>query len=174
MTLIAQGAGQADPCAHGYSFRWQVRDEGYSKMLPGQGCKMKTAVPRLGVYDVTATQMKNGKRTGYVVENHRVVVRNWLIVALGDSNGSGEGNPPFDFPQCDRSIASSQYRAAQYVEDHDPRSSVTLLWASCSGARIEHLWLSYDAGNRSLNSVLSSRPSSRRCATSSGIARSTP
>ena len=118
-------------------------------MLPGQGCKMKTAVPRLGVYDVTATQMKNGKRTGYVVENHRVVVRNWLIVALGDSNGSGEGNPPFDFPQCDRSIASSQYRAAQYVEDHDPRSSVTLLWASCSGARIEHLWLSYYEGIQS-------------------------
>lgn len=140
VTLILNGTGAAGPCAHGFSYRWRVRSRGYSQKLPGRGCRMKTTVPRLGVYDVTATQIKNGRRTGYVVENRRVVVRDWLLVGLGDSNGSGEGNPPFTFPQCDRSTASSQYRAAQYVEDHDPRSSVTLLWASCSGARIEHLW----------------------------------
>jgi hypothetical protein len=146
VTLIARGVGQAAPCAHGHSYRWHVRGKGYAKKLPGQGCNVKTTVPRLGVYDVTATQVKNGKRTGDVVENHHVVVRDWLIVALGDSNGSGEGNPPFDFPQCDRSVASSQYRTAQYIEDHDPRSSVTLLWASCSGARIEHMWVRYYRG----------------------------
>jgi hypothetical protein len=84
--------------------------------------------------------LEDGAPTGTVAENSRVVVRDSLIVALGDSNGSGEGNPPWVFPQCDRSLASSQYQTAQRIEDVDPQSSVTLLFVSCSGARTGHLW----------------------------------
>ena len=47
------------------------------------------------------------------------------MLGVGDSNGSGEGNPPFFFPQCDR------------IEDHDPRSSVTFVFTTCSGARTD-------------------------------------
>jgi hypothetical protein len=139
LTLIAQGVGGA-ACARGYSYRWQVKGNGISKTVGTQGCEVETTVPRPGVYRVTATQIKGGEPTGYKAMYDQVVVRDWLIVGLGDSNGSGEGNPPFDFPQCDRGLASSQYRIAQYLEDHDPRSSVTLLFAACSGARAEHLW----------------------------------
>jgi hypothetical protein len=35
---------------------------------------------------------------------------------------------------------------AKYIEEHDPRSSVTLLLAACSGARAEHLWKNDFAG----------------------------
>jgi hypothetical protein len=147
LTLIAKGIGEA-PCAHGYSYRWQVKGEGISRKVPGQGCEVETTVPKLGVYDVTATQVKGGSPTGYVATYDRVVVRDWLLAGLGDSNGSGEGNPPFDFPQCDRGVSSAQYRAAQYLEDHDPRSSVTFVFAACSGARTDHLWKIYYAGTQ--------------------------
>jgi hypothetical protein len=35
---------------------------------------------------------------------------------------------------------------AQYLEDHDTHSSVTLVFASCSGARSDHLWKDKYAG----------------------------
>ncbi len=126
-------------CPAGYSYRWKVNGHGLSAQLPETGCRVETTVPELGAYDVTATQLRAGAPTGAVAQK-RVVVRDWLLVGLGDSNGSGEGNPPWIFAQCHRSLASSQYRLAQYIEDHDERSSVTLLFAACSGARAEHLW----------------------------------
>jgi hypothetical protein len=57
----------------------------------------------LGTYGVTATKyVRQG--AGYVRTSsqitHRVVVKDSLIVGLGDSNGSGEGNPPWAFEQC--------------------------------------------------------------------------
>ena len=116
-----------------------------SDQLSDTGCAVQATVPRLGVYDVVAAQLENGKPTGATFENKQVVVQDWLIVGLGDSNGSGEGNPAATgnkwlFAQCDRSLASYQYRAAQYVQDSDPRSSVTFLLASCSGAKTFDLW----------------------------------
>jgi hypothetical protein len=113
-----------------------VRGNGYSAGLPGTGCLVVAEVPELGVYDVTATDLASG----VVSENKHVIVRDWLIAGIGDSNASGEGNQPWQFAQCDRSLASSQYRVAQYVEDHDPHSSVTFLFTACSGAAAEHLW----------------------------------
>ena len=154
LTLIAKGIGEA-PCGRGYSYRWRIKGKGISKKVPGQGCEVETTVPKLGVYDVTATQVKGGRPTGYVADNNHVVVRDWLLAGVGDSNGSGEGNPPFDFPQCDRGVASAQYRAAQYIEDHDPRSSVTLIFAACSGARTDHLWnINYDGTQPTLGGPL--------------------
>src|SRR5262249_25523828 len=79
----------------------------------------------------------------------------WLIVAMGDSNGSGQGNPPYAEARCDRSTVSYQYQIAQYIEDNDPRSSVTFVWASCSGARSDQLWKnSYEGQEPSRNVML--------------------
>lgn len=133
-------------CPPGVAYRWRVIGEGIDESLPDSGCKVRTTVPKLGRYRVTATEVSGGTAPGTVIENDNVVVRDWLIVGLGDSNGSGEGNPPFVFPQCDRSLSSYQYRTAKYIEDHDPRSSVTFLFASCSGARTDHLWKNAYAG----------------------------
>ncbi len=109
-------------------------------MLPADGCKVTATVKKLGSYAVTAEELKGGVPDGTKAANEKVVVRDWLIVALGDSNGSGQGNPPYLYPQCDRSVISYQFQTAQYIEDHDPRSSVTFLWAACSGARSDQLW----------------------------------
>jgi hypothetical protein len=140
VSLFLTNKGVPD-CPSGTTYTWHVTGNGFSANVPGTGCSVVAEVPELGVYDVTATD----STSGVVSENKNVVVRDWVLVGLGDSNGSGEGNPPWQFAQCDRSLASSQYRVAQYIEDHDPHSSVTLLFASCSGATVEHLWkLNYD------------------------------
>ena len=123
-------------CPSGAAYRWHISGNGVSDEVPGTGCSVMANVPTLGVYDVTATDLASG----VVAENKDVIVRDWLLVGVGDSNGSGEGNPPWQFHQCDRSLASAQYRVAQFIEDHDPRSSVTFIFASCSGATVEHVW----------------------------------
>ncbi len=84
-----------------------------------------------------------------------VVVKDWLIVSLGDSYASGEGNP--DVPQrldekagwtvvtgpkwedrrCHRSALSGPALAAAAIEQRDPHSSVTFLSFACSGAGID-------------------------------------
>jgi hypothetical protein len=127
------------PVCPPHQYDWTVSSDGATQTKRG-GCTVWVAVPELGTYDVTAAEIDDGSPTGVVAENDNVIVRDWLIVGLGDSNGSGEGNPPFIFHQCDRSLASYQYQVAQYIEDHDRHSSVTFLFASCSGARTEHLW----------------------------------
>ena len=110
---------------------------------------------KLGTYTVKADELKGGAPDGTTVTNYKVVVRDWLIVGLGDSNGSGQGNPPYIYDQCDRSESSHQYLVAKYVEDHDPRSSVTFLWASCSGARSDQIWRNtYEGQEASKGSTL--------------------
>ena len=138
-----------ETCPSGETFRWQVQGGGKTITVPGDGCRVTAEVPALGVYDVTAKEYQDGVATGATVENKDVVVRDFLIVGLGDSNGSGQGNPPFLFNQCDRGIGSYQYRVANYIEENDPRSSVTLLFAACSGSRTDHLWQSLYAGQES-------------------------
>jgi hypothetical protein len=88
-----------------------------------------------------------------------VVVRDYLIVSIGDSYGSGEGNPdvpqkfatgPFDIPlpivtrgavwedaRCHRSATAGPAQAAMRLELADPHSSVTFLSFACSGANVE-------------------------------------
>jgi len=71
-----------------------------------------------------------------------VKLEDFLIVGLGDSNASGEGNPDVpglarplweDF-RCDRSAQSYQARAASAIEKASDHSSVTFVHLACSGA----------------------------------------
>jgi hypothetical protein len=87
---------------------------------------------------------------GRTVDTQTVTVKDWLIAAIGDSYGSGEGNPDVtkvaragpDIPSkwqdrpCHRSAYASAALAARDVERADEHSSVTLLHLSCSGATI--------------------------------------
>jgi hypothetical protein len=70
-------------------------------------------------------------------------VQDWLIVGVGDSNGSGEGTP--DVPglhvkwedlRCDRSALPFEAQSALAIEEHDTETSVTFLHLACSGATI--------------------------------------
>ena len=127
-------------CPAGVTFDWTVSGVGYSKAMFSHACSGYALVPKLGTYSVTAKELKDGKATGTEATNTHVVVRDWLIVGLGDSNGSGQGNPPYINARCDRSVASYQYQTALYVETHDPHTSVTFVFDSCSGSRSDQVW----------------------------------
>ncbi len=96
--------------------------------------------PQLRAYAVGVTaQTAAGKAIG----SAKVELKDYLIAGLGDSNGSGEGNP--DIPglsvrwqdlRCDRSVNSFQAQAALGVEQRDKKTSVTFVHLACSGASI--------------------------------------
>jgi hypothetical protein len=84
----------------------------------------------------------------------KVELRDLLIVGLGDSFASGEGNPDKSAvfgtnrrhqlnekaewldQVCHRSLYSQQARAAMQLAKRDPHTSVTFLSFACSGAKI--------------------------------------
>lgn len=98
--------------------------------------------------------------------SQQVTVRDYLIVALGDSYGSGEGNPerPSTNPdrvkwadgfsagmtrenfEAHRSTASASSQAALLLEQSDPHSSVTYINLCQTGADIPHGMLGPKSG----------------------------
>ena len=142
---LVKGGADA-PCPPGTRWRFAIRAPLGARVTqaPRPGCGGRMRVTRQGTYTVTAVKQerrgggwRDAERDARIVQ--RVRVKDWLIIGLGDSNGSGEGNPPFFFPRCNRSMASYQFLTAQTIEDADPRSSVTFVQASCSGASVQHL-----------------------------------
>lgn len=125
-------------------WRWTVAPGDQVVTGPKPGCSTSMQVKKLGKYDVVASKFTRKTRAG-AWTNSGIQVRgvfeakDWLIVAMGDSNGSGEANPPFQWDRCNRSEASHQWKLARFLETQDKRSSVTLIWPSCSGARMSHL-----------------------------------
>jgi hypothetical protein len=78
---------------------------------------------------------------GQRVEQH-VEPRDYLIVSIGDSVASGEGNPDrrpgvWLEPRCHRSLRSGAALAAIATERGDRHSSVTFVPLACSGATID-------------------------------------
>lgn len=92
----------------------------------------------------------------------QVVVKNHLVVVMGDSVASGEGNPDvrreagwrstpvWADRRCHRSLLSGPARAARVLEDADTRSSVTFFSVACSGASIDEGLLGTYAGQQRL------------------------
>ncbi|MCC6833035.1 MAG: hypothetical protein IT200_17005, partial [Thermoleophilia bacterium] len=125
-------------------WRWTVGPSAKVLNAPSPGCAPGMDVRALGVYDVVAKRYsRSGPSAPWtysrVMISGKVEAKDWVVAAIGDSNGSGEGNPPFFYPRCNRSEASHQFKTARYLETQDKRSSVTLIWTSCSGARTHHL-----------------------------------
>ncbi|HEU0305084.1 MAG TPA: hypothetical protein VFR32_10950, partial [Gaiellaceae bacterium] len=106
-------------------------------------CRVQATLPREGKYRIVV-RMKTDK--GVLRGQRDIVVQDWLIVGLGDSNGSGEGTPDiassnpgrvrWQSQRCDRSANSHQAQAALRLEQRDPRTSVTFIHLACSGASI--------------------------------------
>ena len=121
-------------------------------------CKKGFNLPGQGTYQATLTILTSNKETDS--STRTVIVKDWLIVSIGDSISSGEGNPdtPADveynpFPpsttittvvwkdrRCHRSALSGPAQTAKALEDADPYTSVTFLSFACSGAEIRHLF----------------------------------
>lgn len=153
--VFLHGGGARYACPSGTRFAWKVDplDGGRVLRRPEPGCKLTLSVSKLGRYAVTATkETRSGgrwRRDEEPTAKKTVLLKDWLIVGLGDSNGSGEGNPStFYYERCDRGTASYQFQTALHVEQQDPRTSVSFIHASCSGARIEHLVDRNYAGTR--------------------------
>ncbi len=86
---------------------------------------------------------------GESVHDETIDVQDELVVILGDSIASGEGNPdavtpvPGTYPDgrwvddvCHRSLRSGHAEAALRMEEDDPHTSVTLVHLACSGATV--------------------------------------
>lgn len=120
---------------------------------PGNACAFTyTGFNKLGRHDVEVVARKDGYRTGHGMSHP--ILRDLLIVGLGDSNGSGEGNPDnlasasWIDQRCDRSHWSYQAKTAAALEDASPLTSVTFVHLACSGASItQGLIGSYDGIN---------------------------
>ena len=109
------------------------------------GCKFSYGFAKEGTYQVEL-EMRDST-TGAVIgtKSREVIVQDWLIVSLGDSVASGEGNPDvpggtsaqWEKKQCHRSSYAGPARAAAQIENADPKTSVTFVHLACSGARID-------------------------------------
>ncbi|MGE0140789.1 MAG: SGNH/GDSL hydrolase family protein [Ilumatobacteraceae bacterium] len=93
--------------------------------------------PEAREYDITATV--HWPAADDQTYSARARVQNVFMVGLGDSYGSGEGNPSnvdgreWDNERCHRSRASGQEVAARML-DQLPGITVTFLHVACSGA----------------------------------------
>lgn len=110
-------------------------------------CEFYAIYREEGIYSVRVMLDNTGFLEKEELEGLRqFAVQDWLIVGLGDSNGSGEGAPEaprsgfkpakWQNRQCHRSALSYQAKTALAIEERDPQTSVTLVHLACSGATI--------------------------------------
>jgi hypothetical protein len=127
------------PTANTYSFVFDGVPSG-----PLTTCLVAHAFPELGPYQVSVTVAGPNAGGPYT---QTVTLVDHLVVSIGDSYASGEGNP--DIPangsqppqwedkRCHRSHWSGPYQAALTLENADPHSSITFLSFACAGATID-------------------------------------
>jgi len=130
-----------------YTYIWEVAGTTTSV----RSCLHRHVFTAQGSYPARLTISDAGAVVA--IYDQTVRVRDFLIVSLGDSYASGEGNP--DVPQipsvvfpfleqqvdwvddrCHRSFWGGPTQAAQRLELADPKTSVTYLSFACSGATI--------------------------------------
>lgn len=136
----------------GDSYTWSVSGQ-TSVRTPSKAIRKCTTTVSLpeGAYSFTLT-VKSGRMTSS--RTVKGTVRNYVMVSMGDSYASGEGNPrnidayleqaglftsfaPYwDDSACARSTHSAPARAALELEKSSPHFSVTLIDVSCSGATV--------------------------------------
>jgi hypothetical protein len=150
-----------------WRFLFPGEPENYDQRdIVGHACRVTRGFPQQGTYlarltirrpDNSVVLDEEGRGNPFMQE---VVVKDYLIVSIGDSFASGEGNPdipgslwyfPFPVPgmwfvdnhprwqyaRCGRSIWGGPAQAALAIERSDPRTSVTFLSFACSGSTID-------------------------------------
>ena len=144
-----------DACrSRGAEYRWIVRRPGAEvtrtpwRDLSRRTCRQVVTLPE-GDYDLILEVRGGGAADRSTLP---ATVRNILVVALGDSYASGEGNPRnvrawlrqpgsftayWDDDACHRSARSAPAQAALRAEQASSRTSVTFVDVSCSGATVD-------------------------------------
>jgi lysophospholipase L1-like esterase len=147
----------------GTEFRWVIRATISAPIttkwrpLRSSTCDQELVLPE-GPHRLTL-EVRAGGRTAR--ESLGANVRNILIVAMGDSYASGEGNPrnveawlnegpPFtpywDDDACNRSVLGAPAQAALALEERSTRTSVTLVNVTCTGATVNRGILGVQSG----------------------------
>lgn len=143
-----------DACAStGDEYRWRVLQGGTTvtttawRPLTQKKCRVTLTLPE-DRYSLRLEVRSQGRTARDTVS---AKVRNLLVVSMGDSYASGEGNPrnveawlregfPFtpywDADGCNRSARSGPAQAALALEEASSTTSVTLVDVSCSGATV--------------------------------------
>lgn len=146
---------QLNACAsQGASYAWQIKRDGLvvsttnSRKLTKKTCRTEVVLPE-GAHEFTLiVRSGKAKDQSSIAAN----VKNLLMVVMGDSYASGEGNPrnveawingggaftPYwDQDGCNRSARGGPAQAALELEQSSPRTSVTLVYVACSGATVD-------------------------------------
>jgi GDSL-like lipase/acylhydrolase family protein len=136
-----------DDCDNKAKYQWTVDGKDVQHRKKGK-CTFVLDFDEEGAYTVKFAAKGDGGRES--IGAKEVIVQDWLIVGIGDSLASGEGNIETTRTgsnvwrprRCHRSARSWQARLARQVEpnsggNRDPETSVTFLHLGCSGASIE-------------------------------------
>jgi hypothetical protein len=124
---------------------WDVQLPDRVVHFTSMACRTDFVFPAEDTYPVTLTVV--GQDGGSSSVTRDVEIKNHVIVSLGDSIASGEGNPDIEAPanngqpvwhhrRCHRSLLSGHGLASRDVETADNHTSVTFLSLACSGATI--------------------------------------
>lgn len=155
--ITLDACGSYDPAGGTITgYTWRIQLPTGPATVAGSLCKTSdvTAFPQ-GQFAASLTIMTADGRSATTTGT--IYVRNYLIVSMGDSYASGEGEPVVDAvwqnvtltapaywgPRydgyCHRSANSGPARAALALERSDPHSSVTFLSTACSGGVIANI-----------------------------------
>jgi hypothetical protein len=140
-------------CDQSATYTWFVAGKQVEDHPGAEPCQFKIDFDKIGTYSVRVDQQLNGtsdEKTSYI---GKVVVQDFLVISVGDSLASGEGNPPYTSAlSCDDSRLAYGAQAAGKLEAADPRSSVTFLQLACSGAKIDTTIAALPAALKALGS----------------------
>lgn len=137
------------------SYKWERETSaGHTESRTVTDCTLEWAFPKEGTFNITLT-VKSDNGTDSRASD--VVVRDFLVVSIGDSYAAGEGSPyrtlaktvdfggeQFELPydadweseRCHRSAVAGAAQAARWLEKSDPKTSVTFVATACSGAKL--------------------------------------
>jgi hypothetical protein len=146
------------------TYRWRFlypgeADDAPGRVIEGFQCRIQYTFPSQATYRVQLTILQPDN-TVILDKMQEVVIKDYLIISIGDSFASGEGNPDipgemwwepvplpgffivnkfprWQYARCGRSQWSGPAQAAVAIERSDPHTSVTFLSFACSGATIE-------------------------------------
>jgi lysophospholipase L1-like esterase len=126
----------AEICAGLGGARWMVDGKAPNgiEVEGGNDCRAVVAVRGEGSHTIEVAAAGRSQTAD-------VVVGDRLIVVVGDSIASGEGNPDkaggWLDPPCHRSAAAGFQQAATHLSQRRPQRSLTFVSLACSGAEIQ-------------------------------------
>ena len=125
-------------------FEWTIEGQVVNNANP-KACTFSHSFSAQKTYPVKLTVTAPDGQSSFLETN--VTVKDLLIVSIGDSFASGQGNPDiqrdepngpkWEYLPCHRSAKAGPALAALAIEQADPHTSVTFISFACSGARLD-------------------------------------